>query len=222
MFVVIQRFCSHGGQLIHKSLLISSIQCVISEFHNIYCRVTRNPGKQISSASSLFETGNPDWFDVTVVSDQDILALPWARLPHVVMICMSGEGTIEDFRRLHLGGNQTRQPHKGTCREIVDYINNLKNVNFARCLAHWAAHHPQFPFTLPDREDEYKRVYELVQRGLGDRAGEVFREARDGAEEFGTGRSINMFTIEHVFLEFPGVVWNEMKEEPAIYGCKLE
>jgi hypothetical protein len=177
---------------------------------------------QICTTSSLCEIGDPDWFDVTVVPDQDVTVSPWARLPHVVMICMSGEGTIEDFRRLRLGGNQTSHPHKGTCQDIVDYISNLENVNFARFLAHCAADHPQFPFALPDQEDEYGRVYELVQKGLGERAAEAFREARNGAEDFGTGRSINLFKIEHVFLEFPGMVWEELKDEPTVYGCKLE
>jgi hypothetical protein len=49
---------------------------------------------------------------------------------------------------------------------------------------------------------EYGRVYELIQKGLGNRAGEVTREQ---------GRSLGRA------LEFPGVAGNEMKEEPAIY-----
>ncbi len=72
--------------------------------------------------------GRPSWFDVTLVSDQGIITSPWDKLPHVITICISGDGTVEDFRR--------HQPRKGTCREIVDYIKNLKDVNYPRFLAH--------------------------------------------------------------------------------------
>ncbi len=44
----------------------------------------------------------------------------------IFMICMSGEGTIENY----LGSNQTSHPRKGTCRGVVNYIGNHKDVNF--------------------------------------------------------------------------------------------
>lgn len=205
LLVAIQRFCSHGG------------------FHNIYCRITRNP---TSPAPSFCEMGEPNWFDVTLVSDEDIIASPWAIMPHVIMICMSGEGTIDDFRRLLLDSNQGNsrpsQPHSGTCREIVDYINKLKELNFARFMVHCSAHHDQFPFTLPDDEDGFETVSDLIQKGLGKRASDIFKEARDGADAFGTGRSMNRFTIEHLVVEFPGMTLKELQGKPTVYGCKLE
>ncbi|KAG1854774.1 hypothetical protein C8R48DRAFT_807489 [Suillus tomentosus] len=199
------RFCSHG------------------EFHNIYCRITRNSA---SPAPSFYEMGEPNWFDVTPVSDEDIIASPWAMLPHVIMICMSGEGTIDDFRRLLLDRNQGNwrpsQPHNGTCQEIVDYVSKLKELNFARFMAHCSAHHDQFPFTLPDDEDALERVSDLIQKGLGERASYIFKGARDGADDFGTGRSMNMFTIEHLVVEFPGMILKELQGKPTVYGCRLE
>ncbi|KAG2142838.1 uncharacterized protein EDB93DRAFT_1156652 [Suillus bovinus] len=205
LLVVIQRFCSHG------------------EFHNIYCRITRNP---TSPAPSFYEMGEPDWFDVTLVSDEDIVTASWSILPHNIMICMSGEGTIDDFRRLLLDSNQGNsllsQPHNGTCQEIVDYISKLKELNFARFMAHCSAHHDQFPFTLPDDEDALERVSDLIQKGLGKRASDTFKEARDGADDFGTGKSMNMFTIEHLVVEFPGMILKELQRKPTVYGCKLE
>ena len=51
------------------------------EFHNICYRITRNP---ISSAPSFYEMGEPKWFDVTVVSDEDIIAAPWTTVYHDV------------------------------------------------------------------------------------------------------------------------------------------
>ncbi|KAG2098961.1 uncharacterized protein F5147DRAFT_712981 [Suillus discolor] len=205
LLVAIQRFCSHG------------------EFHNIYCRITRNPA---SPAPSFCEMGEPNWFDVTLVSDEDIIASPWAMLPHVIMICMSGEGTIDDFRRLLLDNNQGNwrpsQPHNGTCQEIVDYVSKLKELNFARFMAHCSAHHDQFPFTLPDDEDALERVSDLIQKGLGKRASDTFQGARDGADDFGTGRSMNMFTIEHLVVEFPGMILKELQGKPTVYGCRLE
>jgi len=194
------------------------------EFHNIYYRITRNP---TSPAPSLCEMGEFNWFDVTLVSDEDIIASPWATLPHVVMICMSGVGTIDDFRRLLFDINQGNlcpsQSHNGACREIVGYVSKLKELNFARFLAHYSAHHGQFPFTLPDDEDAFERVSNLIQKGLGKRASDIFKRARDGADDFGTGRSINMFTIEHMFAEFPGsMILKELQGKPTVYGCKLE
>lgn len=205
LLVVIQRFCLHG------------------EFHNIYCRITRNP---TSPTTSFCEMGEPNWFDVTLVSDEDITASPWAILPHIIMICMSGEGTIDDFRRLLLDSNQgnTRpsRPHKGTCREIVDYVSKLKELNFARFMAHCSAHHDQFPFTLPDDEDAFERVSDLIRKGLGKKASDTFKGARDGADAFGTGRSMKMFTIEHLVVEFPVMILKELQGKPTVYGCKLE
>ena len=196
------------------------------ELHNIYCRIIRNPTEQTSSASSFCEMGEPNWFDVTLVSAQDIIASPWARLPHVIMICMLGEGTIEDFRRLLLDSNQGKlhpsQPHNGACREIADVVSKLKEVNFARFIAHCGVDHDQFPFILPDQEDAFERVFELIQKRLGKRASDIFKGARDGADDFGTGGSMGMFTIEHLVLEFPGVVLEELKKKPTVYGCKLE
>ncbi len=79
---------------------------------------TFNASSQNSTISITVPIGtpwdDPDWFDVTVVPDQDVTVLPWARFPHVVMIGTSGEATIENFHRLYLGGNQTNHPHKGT------------------------------------------------------------------------------------------------------------
>jgi hypothetical protein len=192
------------------------------EFHNIYYRVTTNP---TSSEPSLCEMGEPNWFDVTLVSDEDIIASPWASLPHVIMICMSGDGTIDDFRRRLLDTTQgdlhPSQPHNGICREILEYVSKLKGFNFARFMAHCAAHHDQLPFTLPDG-DAFERVYDLIQKGLGKKASETFKMARDGADDFGTGRSIKMFTIEHLVVEFPGVMLKELQRKPTVYGCKLE
>ncbi|KAG2117199.1 uncharacterized protein F5147DRAFT_671705 [Suillus discolor] len=207
LLVAIQRFCSHG------------------EFHNIYCRITRNPAFP-APAPSFCEMGEPNWFDVTLVLDEDIISSPWAMLPHVIMICMSGKGTIDDFRCLLLDSNQGNlrpsQPHNGTCQEIVDYVSKLKELNFARVIAHCFAHHNQFPFTLPDDEDALERVSDLMQKGLGKRASDAFKGARDGADDFGTGRSMNMFTIEHLVVEFPGMVLKELQGKPTVYGCKFE
>jgi hypothetical protein len=109
----------------------------------------------------------------------------------------------------------------GRCEEIINYVGKLERVNFARSIVHDVAQHGQFPSNLPSLEDGFNRVSELMQKILGKKASDVF-EARDGADDFGTGRSINMFTAEHVFLEFPGLMLTELKEKPAIYGCKLE
>ncbi|KAG1815840.1 hypothetical protein EV424DRAFT_1348396 [Suillus variegatus] len=46
--------------------------------------------------------------------------------------------------------------------------------------------------------------------------------ARDGADDFGTGRSMNMFTIEHLVVEFPGMILKELRGKPTVYGCRLE
>lgn len=229
LLVVIQRFCSHGGELnspsVNEQMLIV-LPCVMLELHNIYCRVIRNSKKRTSLAASLCEMGEPNWFNVTLVSGEDVVASPWARLPHVIMMCMSGEGTIEDFRHVllesNLGKLHTSQPHNGTCREIAHYISKLNEVNFARLLAHYFAHHKQFPFTLLDQENTFEMLFELIQKGLGKKASDIFKGARDGADEFGTGKSMGMFTIDHILLEFPGVILKELKEKPTVYGCKLE
>jgi hypothetical protein len=231
LLVVIQRFCSHGGRLIYSRLqeiFVNSHHFFdMPEFHNIYCRIVSNPTQQTSSiASPFYDMGEPGWFNVTLVSAQDIFASTWTRLPHIIMMCMSGEGTIEDFRRLHLENNQGNlcpsQPHNGRCKEINSYASTVEQVNFARFITHYAAQHGQFPSNLPGLEDGFDRVSELMQKSLGKKASDVFKEARDGADDFGTGRSTSMFTIEHIFLEFPGLVLTELKEKPAVYGCKLE
>lgn len=170
--------------------------------------------------------GEPNWFDVTPVSDEDIITSLWAMLLHIIMICMSGEGTIDDFRRLLLNRNQGNwhpsQPHNGTCQEIVDYVSKLKELNFSHFMVHCSAHHDQFPFTLLDDEDALERVSDLIQKGLGKRASDTFKGARDGADDFGTGRSMNMFMIEHLVVEFPGMILKELWGKPTVYGCRLE
>lgn len=139
---------------------------------------------------------------------------------------MSGKGTIDDFRRLLLdvnrGNSRPTQPHHGTCQEIIDYVGKLKELNFARFITHFFAHHDQFPFTLPDDEDAFRRVSDLIKKGLGKRASEILNGARYGADYFGAGRSMDMFTMEHLLLEFPVMIWKELQEMPTVYGCKLE
>ncbi|KAG1815838.1 hypothetical protein EV424DRAFT_1348394 [Suillus variegatus] len=151
-------------QSLSEGLIVTNschISCVATYASTLLVPVLFAWWNSASPAPSFYEMGEPNWFDVTPVSDEDIIASPWAMLPHIIMICMSGEGTIDDFRRLLLDRNQGNwrpsQPHNGMCQEIVDYVSKLKELNFARFMAHCSAHHDQFPFTLPDDEDALEK-----------------------------------------------------------------
>ncbi|TFK20748.1 hypothetical protein FA15DRAFT_707821 [Coprinopsis marcescibilis] len=210
ILLVVQRFCSHG------------------ELHIVYCRVTRTPAGEAAATRSIQELGESNWFHLDLVSAEELITSPWARLPHVVLIGMSGEGTFDDFRSrlLHISlddHDQPIQPHANDCQEIREYGAKLRELNFPRFILHDAAHHPQFPFALPGDEDEYERVSYLLGEGLGEDVSRLFQVTKDGAEEFGAGKSLDkLFGLEHFFVEYPLTVVKEFKDKPVVYGCKVE
>ena len=198
-------------------------------YRNIYCRIVKNPMARIeASRDSLYGIGEDDWFKTEVLSLDQVISSPWGRTPHVIMVGMSGQGTIEDFRCHLLNSKQGWQPPHHVpkcCHEIDDRILRIKRTNITRLLAHFFAQHEQFPFTFPGLEDGFHRVATLLRNCLGKEAEDAFTTARLGAEQFGTGPSMQSFTLEHFFLEFPRVLGEDLKdhgEDPRVFGCTFE
>lgn len=142
---------------------------------------------------------------------------------------MSGLDTLEDFRQRLLSSThgQWIQPDHGPddCCDMDERIKKIEGANFPRVLAHCFAQHEQFPFRLPGQEDSFGRISKLLRSSLGNEAEDVFTEARLGAEEYGTGQSTRLWTIEHFFMEFPSVLGKTIKgqgEVPQVFGCKLK
>ncbi|KIK58207.1 hypothetical protein GYMLUDRAFT_74990 [Collybiopsis luxurians FD-317 M1] len=206
IFAVIQHFCSHGG------------------YRNIYCRIVKNPMAEISGDQHSV-IGEDHWFKVEIVSLDQVDSSPWGRIPHIIMICMSCQGTIEDFKRRLLEDQQGLLPLQHRCSQADDCAIAITRTNIARLLAHFFAQHEQFPFLLPGHEDRFSRVADALHSCLGREASATFAEARSGAEEFGTGRSTRLATIEHIFTEYPSILARDVKEygeRPRVWGCKLE
>lgn len=169
--------------------------------------------------------GEDHWFKTEMLSLDQIVSSPWGRIPHIIMIGMSCQGTIGDFQRRLFEGNQGKLPLQHRCCEADACALAIPRTNTSRLLAHFFAQHEQYPFPLPGGEDETHRVATLLRSCLGEEAEAAFTKARLGAEEFGTGRSTRLFTLEHVFLEFPSIVGRGIKdhgENPSVLGCKLE
>ena len=169
--------------------------------------------------------GEDHWFKTEMLSLDQVISSPWSRIPHIIMIGMSCQGTIGDFQRRLLEGNQGKLPLQHRCCEADACALTIPRTNVSRLLAHFFAQHEQYPFTLPGRQDESLRVAALLRSCLGEEAEAAFKRAKLGAEEFGTGRSTRLFTLEHVFLEFPSIVGRSIEdhgENPSVLGCKLE
>ena len=152
IFAVVQHFCPHGGKLVIHFYDCNSNKLVVgvgAVYHNIYCRIVKNPMARVrASRDSLHGIGEDDWFKTEVLSLDQVISSPWGRIPHVIMVGMSGQGTIEDFRRHLLNSKQGRQPPHHVpkcCHEIDDRILRIKHTNITRLLAHFFARHEQFP-----------------------------------------------------------------------------
>ena len=188
-----------------------------------------NSAARIASKDIFYGIGERSWFESEVILLEQLVSSSWGRIPHVILVGMSGEGTVEGFRRRLIASKQRWLPplhhdHEH-CSEIADYELSIKHTNFSQLLAHYFAQHEQFPFRLPGHEDGFERIAMLLRTCLGKEAEDVFIKARHQAEQFGTGQSTRLFTIEHFFLEYPRVLGLDIKdygEIPRIFGCKME
>ena len=188
-----------------------------------------NSAAKIASKDVFHGIGERSWFEPDVIPLEQLVSSPWGRIPHVILIGMSGEGTIEGFRQRLIASKEgwsLPQHHEHEhCSEIADYEQSIKHMNFSRLLAHCFAQHEQFPFPLSGHEDGFERVATLLRTCLGKEAEDVFIKARLLAEQFGTGQSTRLFTIQHFFLEYPSVLGQNIKdygETPRFFGCKME
>lgn len=91
---------------------------------------------------------------------------------------------------------------------------------------HFFAQHDQFPFPLPSSQDGCEYVADWLEAQLGGESRMNFVSARREAECFGTGRSIELYSPQHVYVELPGVVAKQVKgiidrrEKPGIIGYR--
>ncbi|KAH9483425.1 putative cyclodipeptide synthase PUL1 [Psilocybe cubensis] len=206
ILMMIQHFCSHGG------------------YRNLYCRILPNPADNMTTADYV-ALGQAQWFDIEVLTVDQIASAPWNRNPHTIIVGMSCQGTIEDFRLRLLESQQGLLPVQHRCRQADECALAIECINISHLVAHFFSQHEQFPFTLPGGEDEIERVGCALEHSLGAHAKSAFFMGRAGAEKFGTGRSTRLATIEHIFLEYPSVFANDMKrigEKPQVLGCQLE
>lgn len=174
--------------------------------------------------------GKDDWFNITPVTHEELVTSRWASTPHITLICVSTNGSTGDFYNRLVDDNQAKlgcnKPHGERCHEQDEYIDSLREVNFSSVLMHFFAQHEQFPFTLPDKRDGYEYVAKLLASELGEAAGTMFLKGRDEAVSLGTGRSARLFSFQHVYLEYPGVVARQVKDmidckdKPALIGYR--
>lgn len=174
--------------------------------------------------------GGDDWFHISHVTDEELTSSAWANTPHITIICISTNGSTGDFYNRLVDDNQEslgcNKPHPGYCVEQEDYTGSIGGVNFSSVLMHFFAQHEQFPFVLPEKRDGYEYVDELLASELGEAAVATFVKGRDEATSIGTGRSANLFSFQHVYLEYPGVVSRqvkgmiECKDKPALIGYR--
>ncbi|KAF9523917.1 hypothetical protein CPB83DRAFT_862130 [Crepidotus variabilis] len=202
IFAVIQHFCSHGG------------------YHNIYCRVLKNPmGK---TSRNYFSTiSENDWFRTEIVSLDQVSSSSWGRTPHIIMVGMSCEGGINNFIQSLLESQRGLLPLEHHCGQADDCALAITYTNIPRLLAQDFAQHDQFPFHL---KDQFSRVAGALGRSLGKETEVAFADARVWADKFGTGES-TWLGIEHIFLEYPGVLAKylaEYGETPGVFGCQLK
>lgn len=190
----------------------------------MYCRIVPSPAVDLS-AKDYSAIGGDHWFDTEVLTLEQVTSAPWNKVPHTIMVGMSCQGTIEDFKLKLLESQQGLLPVQHRCGQADECALTIERTNISRLVAHFFAQHEQFPFTLPGGENEFERVGNALQRSLGDHAEAAFSDARTGADKFGTGRSARLVTLEHIFLEYPNVFANNMKvteEKPQVLGCQLE
>lgn len=174
--------------------------------------------------------GNDDWFDITPITHEELISSAWAATPHITLICVSTNGLTEDFYTRLVDDNQAKlgcnKPHDGRCHEQDKYIDTLQGINFSSILMHFFAQHEQFPFALPDKQDGYDYVAKLLASELSEDAGTMFLKGRDEAVSLGTGSSARLFSFQHVYLEYPGVVARQVKgmidckDKPAVIGYR--
>ncbi|KAH9478538.1 putative cyclodipeptide synthase PUL1 [Psilocybe cubensis] len=206
ILMMVQHFCSHGG------------------YRNLYCRIVPNPAADMT-AKDYSALGDVQWFDIEVLTVDQIASAPWNKTPHTIIIGMSCQGTIEDFRLRLLESQQGLLPAHHRCGQVDECALAIECTNISHLVSHFFSQHEQFPFVLPGGEDEIERVGSALECSLGPDAKHAFAMGRVGAEKFGTGRSARLATIEHIFLEYPCVFANDMKkvgEKPQVLGCQLE
>lgn len=172
--------------------------------------------------------GKENWFDINAVTHNELVSSEWAGTPHVTLICVSVNGSTKEFYNRLDDNNQAKlgcnKPHDQQCHEQDDYIDSLRAVNFSSILIHFFAQHKQFPFALPDKQDAYGYVANLLTSTLGKEAAMTFAKGRHEAATLGTGRSARLISFQHVYLEYPGVVAMQVKEmmdrkdKPALLG----
>lgn len=174
--------------------------------------------------------GKDDWFDVTLATHEELISSPWASTPHIILVCVSINGSTGDFYNRLVDDNQEKlgcnKPHDGPCHEQNEYTDSLRGANFSSILMHFFAQHDQFPFALPNKRDGHDYVAELLASELGEEAGAVFLKGRNEAVDLGTGRSAKLFSFQHIYLEYPGVVARQVKDmidrkdKPALIGYR--
>lgn len=137
IFAVVQHFCLHRGKLVIQFYDCNSNKLVVgvsAVYHNIYCRIVRNPVTRIRvSRDSLHGIGEDDWFKTEIPPLDHVISSPrgLGRAPHVTTVGKSGQGTIKDFRRHLLNSKQGRQPphHALKCyNEIDDRLLRIKRT----------------------------------------------------------------------------------------------
>lgn len=177
------------------------------------------------SRNQYFAAGEDHWFKTEILSLDQVVSSSWSRIPHITMIGMSCQGTIEDFKRYLFKSQQGLLPLQHHCSQADDCASVFVHTDISRLLSHFFAEHEQFPFPLPGLEDKFSRVAGVLNICLGEGAETAFAEARSGAETFGTGQSAWLASVEHFFLEYPSILARDVKEygeKPRVWGCKLK
>lgn len=129
---------------------------------------------------------------------------------------------------IRMSNNDLVGVHHASCSEYNDFVKNeFAAINFSETIMRFFSIHDQYPFDLPDNEDEWDVIEKIVNSTLGHDAAMTYRQTMDKTHESRDGRTaLGLLNFQHIFTEFPVVVARQTEqiilrnEKPAPYGYR--
>jgi hypothetical protein len=208
--------------------------CFFTGYHNTFYRVTANSDAVHANIkavrqdnSKIVGHGSADLFRLTSVPLDSVLTEDWARQLHVVLMSISIADNMADFC-IRMGNANLCKPHNEPCSEYNEFVKNeFPSINFSQTIVDLSVAHDQYPFDLPNNENESDVVEKIVESTLGREAASIYRHTVD--EAYGNGvksAALGLLSIQHIFAEFPAVVAHQTEqiilrnEKPGPYGYR--
>lgn len=110
--------------------------------------------------------------------------------------------------------NHTCRPHDGLCSEYDEFINNeFPPKNFSYTIMNFFGIHDQYPFDLPNNENQWHAIENIIDSSLGHDAAATCRQMMNLTDNRVMNYSgSNLLNFQHIFAEMPIIIARQTKQ----------